>query len=81
MSVRLTILPDAQEAVERELAMIGAPWTIWPATQRWPGGQRPVLELEILVARSGAAGYTLGERLQAAGVWFLGRMEPQSMLT
>ena len=80
MSVRLTVLPDAQEAVERELAMIGVPWTTWPATQRWAGGQRPVIELEVLLPRPGTAGWTLGERLQAAGIWFLGRMESQSML-
>jgi hypothetical protein len=78
--VRLMVLPESQAAVERELALLGVPWTYRVSTQRWPGGERSVLELELVLPRPEGNAWTLVDRLRAAGIWVAGWMGDVVML-
>jgi len=80
MRVRLTTLPEAQSVIEQELAALGVPWTYWPSTQRWPGGERKVLELELYLPRPGAAIWPVVDRMRASGVWLAAWMDEVSAL-
>lgn len=74
MVLHLTTVPESQQAVERELAQLGVPWTIWRSHQRWPGGEREVVEVELLLPQPARPAWGLVERLQQAGIWVTARM-------
>jgi hypothetical protein len=78
--VRLTTVPESQAAVERELAQLGVPWTYWLSTQRWPGGERKVLDFELVVPRPEGNARNLVDRLRAAGISVAGWMGDVVML-
>jgi hypothetical protein len=81
MVLRLTTVPESQQQVERELVGLGVPWTTWRANQRWPGGEREVLEVELLLPQPGRSAWGLVERLQQQGVWLVARMDACTPLT